>query len=169
MISINHPPRILYLTLLGVLAFLVGALAASWGTPNVAAGMVQVASSPRFVRCSSVDAANPPQYTYYMLTCTTEDGVPFDEEGLTVPATWRFYVTDFINESSQPSTYVVQQRGATRVALLQYATASVAHSTLHLNSPYFVLLGGDRLYASHRLYATGYVVSNQSFLPSVTR
>lgn len=165
----NHPLRMLWLALLSVIVVLAGATAADWSTPEVATGMAQIQLSQRFVRCSSVDATNPPQYTHFVLTCTTEDGIPFDEEGLTVPATWRLYITDFINESAQSSSYIVQQRGATQVALLQYTTASDYHSTLHLNSPYFVLLGGDRLYTRYRLYATGYVVSNQAFLPSVTR
>jgi len=157
------------LTLLGVAVILVATMAANWALPEADSGMAQISPSPRLVRCSSVDAANPPQYTHFVLTCITEDGIPFDEDGLTVPAAWRFYITDLINESSQSSSYIVQQRGGMSVAVLQYATASDYHSTLHLNSPYFVLLGGDRLYTRYRLYATGHVVSNQTFLPSMTR
>lgn len=165
----NHRLRLLRLALLGGILVLLCAAAASWAAPDAISGMEPVVLSPRFVRCSSVDATNPPQYTHFVLTCTTEDGILFDEDGLTVPATWRFYITDFINESAQSSSYIVQRHGTTPVALLQYTTASDYHSTLHMGSPYFVLLGGDRLYTRYRLYATGYVVSNQAFLPSVTR
>ncbi len=68
-----------------------------------------------FVHCRAIAATNPPQYTIAAMSCTTEDGMVFDDGGITVPAGYRFYVTDIILTYAA-ATYMTQYSGNTAVA-----------------------------------------------------
>jgi hypothetical protein len=123
-----------------------------------------------FVHCKTVAAANPPPLTLAAMSCTSEDGMVFDDGGITVPAGYRFYVTDIILTYAA-ATYMAQYSGNTAVATLQFPGGGPLYQDLiHFNSPYFVLRPGERLYTGvYTVYVTGYLLTNRSFLPDVER
>ena len=128
----------------------------------------QASTHRPFVHCKAVTATNPPQYTTVVMSCTTEDGQVFDDGGISVPAGYRFYVTDIIVTYAS-ALYTAQYSGNTLVTTAQFPAGGPLYQDLiHFNSPFFVLRSGERLYMGHGyVYVSGYLLSNQSFLPDV--
>ena len=146
----------------------VGFVVLSWLSPNPQSVNAQATTQKRFVHCVTVEVGNPPQYMHYVLTCTTEDGIPFFENGTTPPATLRFYVTDIILDSVDDTYFNLYQSSVMTTDLWIGANGS-REQIVNFTSPYFVLLHGDYLYANRPFFASGYVISNQTFLPNISK
>lgn len=160
--------RTFRLLLMVTLVFLVGLAVSSWLIPGSPRLNAQVTNQKLFVHCMTVEIDNPPQYMHYVLTCTTEDGIPFVENGTTPPATQRFYLTDIILNSVDDTYFNLYQSGVMTTDLWIGAYGS-REQLVNFTSPYFVLLHGDYLYSNRPFYASGYVISNQTFLPNISK
>jgi hypothetical protein len=159
------------LPLLGLAALLLLAiaLASSWLPGATGAEAQGVSEQRKFVYCQSrvADGPTPHPSLEQVLDCTTEDGVRFDDNGTSVPSTMRFYLTDIILYERAYAT-LYQQRGDAMVTELRLGAATADQDQAHFISPYFVLHGGDKLFTGTYLYASGYVVSYQSLMPSIS-
>lgn len=148
--------------LIAVVFIILSGVIVLWMAANPRNVTAQATDQKRYVHCESVRMGTYPNY-YYVLTCTTEDSIPFDENGTTVPATQRFYITDIIPDQYN-YTWIDQYHNDTVVASLGLRTQSA-----HFTSPYFVLLHGDYLRSSAPMNASGYIITNQTFLPNISK
>jgi hypothetical protein len=150
-------------SVVGALILIIGLI---WLITQLQAHSVEAASGPRYVHCHSVSISGPQPYLTSVLNCITEDGVSFADGGMTAPPGQRFYVTDLV-AGYPTATYFAQYRGQVKIAELEIASDKALQA--HFVSPYFVLPPGDRLYVSGPVFVSGYISSEQSFLPNVAR